>query len=193
MTCVVGVIGEDGCIVIGADSAACSTQDIRIRKDPKVFRLPIDNPSGEMVIGYTSSFRMGQLLRFNLKIPVRHETDLFAWMVSSFVPAARKCLKDGGYMEVENNKEEGGHFVVGIEGRLFLVEEDMQVGETHDSFVATGCGQDYAMGAFADQECRDTAGSEDLESRALIALRAAERFSAKVGAPFVFEHLNAPK
>ena len=66
-------------------------------------------------------------------------------------------------------------------GQLFVVESDYQVGVTADSYAAVGCGADIALGALYG-----TAGSDmPPRKRVTTALRAAERFSAGVRAPFV--------
>ena len=60
MTCIVG--WTDGVqMVMGADSLAASGWDVRVRRDPKLFRLA--QPGGPFaLVGFTSSYRMGQLL-----------------------------------------------------------------------------------------------------------------------------------
>ena len=60
MTVIVALKNKDE-VVMGGDCAGVGwNYDIQMRSDPKVFRV------GRFVIGYTSSFRMGQLLRFGL-------------------------------------------------------------------------------------------------------------------------------
>lgn len=61
MTCIIGLI-KNKKVYIGGDSAGVDGLNITIRKDSKVFKI------NKFIIGYTSSFRMGQLLRFKLKI-----------------------------------------------------------------------------------------------------------------------------
>ena len=52
MTCIVGLV-ENGKVYIGGDSAGVAGLDVRMRSDEKVFT------KGNMIFGYTSSFRMG--------------------------------------------------------------------------------------------------------------------------------------
>ena len=66
MTCIVAWL-EDEKICIGGDSAGVAVYNMQIRADEKVFK------NGEMVFGFTSSFRMGQLLRFSLILPPKKE------------------------------------------------------------------------------------------------------------------------
>lgn len=63
MTCIAGIVDSLGNIHIAADSAGYAEGSVTIRIDEKVF---IRN---EFIFGITSSFRMGQLLRFSLKPP----------------------------------------------------------------------------------------------------------------------------
>ncbi|MCW4581987.1 hypothetical protein [Gluconacetobacter entanii] len=165
------------------DSAGVAGLDLSLRKDSKVFR------AGDVVMGFTSSFRMGQLLQYNLSAPRYHpDVDLFTYMVTAFIPAVRDCLKSGGYTYVDNNKEHGGCFLVGIKGRLFQIESDFQVGESHYPFDAVGCGAPYALGALSvllEDESRTP------EQKLSCALLRAERFSAGVRRPFHYEKLEA--
>ena len=106
-----------------------------VHRDPKVFTL------GDFVIGFTTSYRMGQLLQFNLEIPCHHdEVSLFAYMVTVFIDAVRECLKTGGYAEKAKEVEKAGTFLVGYKGHLFRIEGDYQVAESALSYDAIGCG-----------------------------------------------------
>lgn len=174
MTCIVGV-ADGGHVYIAGDSAGVSGWDLTVRADQKVWA------SGAWAFGFTSSFRMGQLLRYRFTPPPRDEGEsLDGYLVGPFVDALRTCLKDGGFAKVESGREEGGVFLVGHEGRLFVVEGDFQVGEPLDGFAAVGCGDGIARGAlFATADLPP-------EDRLQIALDAAERYSAGVRGPFSF-------
>ncbi len=62
MTCIVGIETDKG-VVIGGDSAGVSGLGLTVRADEKVFAR------GPFVMGFTSSFRMGQLLRYGALDP----------------------------------------------------------------------------------------------------------------------------
>jgi len=172
VTCIVG-IAEGGNVWIGGDSAGVAGYALTRRKDVKVFR------NGPFIMGFTSSFRMGQLLAHAFNPPKRHaDADVYAFMVTDFIDAVRECLKKGGYAETHNSVEQGGAFLVGYEGRLFQVEEDYQVGESLHGYDACGCGDRYALGAL-----HATVGG-DPAVRVKMALEAAEEFSAGVCGPF---------
>lgn len=115
MTCVVGLIRNKK-IFMAADCLGCAGGDTVPRRDPKVFQKE------NMLIGYTTSYRMGQLLRYNLNIPKHNGKPAFEYMCVDFIDALRECLKKGGYAKKENEVESGGTFLVGFKGKLFEIE-----------------------------------------------------------------------
>ena len=62
MTCIVGLVHE-GTVFIGGDSAGVAGLSLVVRADEKVFR------NGDFLMDFTTSFRMGQLLRYNPDSP----------------------------------------------------------------------------------------------------------------------------
>lgn len=173
MTCIAGLVHE-GKVCIGGDSAGIEGYHLVPRADSKVFR------NGPYLIGFTSSFRMGQILRYEavLPPPPSEGAELMRHMVVDFIGAVRKVFDAGGYAKRDNQREEAGAFLVGVNGRLFEVNSDYQVGESLADFAAVGCGATYAMGAM-----NVTRGLP--KRRVLRALKTAERFSAGVRGPFV--------
>ncbi|KOR88769.1 hypothetical protein [Paenibacillus solani] len=176
MTCIVGLV-DDGKVYIGGDSAGVAGLSLTIRADEKAFR------KGEFIMGFTSSFRMGQLLRYKLDIPYhKPELDTYEYMVTEFVEAVRRCLKDGGYSRNDSGEESGGTFLVGYRGELFMIENDFQVGRPAAVYDAVGCGSEIAKGSlFSSGRLTDLSPVERIRD----ALRAAEQFSAGVRGPFV--------
>lgn len=172
MTCVVGLV-QDGLVHLGADSAGVAGLSLTVRSDEKVFS------NGEFVFGFTSSFRMGQLLRYSL-VPPAPTSELPRFMATTFIDAVRTCLKDGGYATKTSEQEWGGNFLVGVRGTLFEVGCDYQVGEPVEGFAAVGCGFNIALGAL--YATKRMAVRRRLET----ALEASERFSAGVRGPFSY-------
>jgi ATP-dependent protease HslVU (ClpYQ) peptidase subunit len=172
MTCIIG-LAENGKVYIGADSQAATNWNKRIVVQPKVFL------NGPFVIGYTSSFRMGQLLQYQLAVdPQLSGEDDYHYMVAVVAEAIRDCFKTHGWAKVENNQEEGGSFLIGYRGKLYEVASDMSVLEYIDGFSAIGCGANYALAAMA--------ALEDMPpvDRIRRALEIAVRFSNGVSEPF---------
>ncbi|MED1954869.1 hypothetical protein [Brevibacillus centrosporus] len=177
MTCIVGLV-HDGKVCMGGDSAGVGGYDLAIRADEKVFI------NEEFIMGFTSSFRMGQLLRYRFKPPY-HRPDVsdYEYLVTDFIDEVRSCLKNGGYARTDNGEESAGTFLVGYRGKLYTVEGDYQVGIPADGYAAVGCGDQIAHGALYA-----TNGSPPTE-RIKIALEAAERYSAGVRGPFVIKDM----
>lgn len=176
MTCIVGLVEKDA-VYIGGDSAGVSGSDIKVRKDSKVFI--VDN---RFIIGFTSSFRMGQLLRFSLEPPLqgRGVRD-YEYLCTDFINAVRKCFVAGGHMGKEEEREEGGNFLVGYRGVLYEIGSDFQVAINEKPYCSVGCGEDYAHGSlFATANLN--LGPEERINRAL---EAAVYFSTSVRPPFV--------
>jgi len=178
MTCIVGV-AEGGKAYIGADSAAANDWMVRATGLHKVFRRQDSHCSHSFVVGYTTSFRMGQILQHHLMVePQKSETDE-AYMVCTFVEAVRSCLKDHGFAKVENNVEKGGTFLVGYKGIIYEIASDFQVNHYVDGFAAIGCGEAYALGALKALD------ELSPEKRILRSLEIAAYFSGNVIGPFL--------
>ena len=181
MTCIVGLEGQ-GEVIVGGDSAGVTDNDlVVVRADEKVFPLL----GGEFVLGFTDSFRMGQLLRYSLRMPSREKRDAAygadpdRFMATTFVDAVRACLKKGGFARREDYAETGGTFLVGWRERLYEVDDDYQVGRSVTGYTAVGGGAEIAYGAL-----HATAGAEP-DQRVELALEAASAHSATVRPPFV--------
>ena len=191
MTAIAAIVTNEGHIIMGGDSAGTSYDFSQtIRKDPKVFH------NKKFLIGFTSSYRMGQILRYSFK-PPRHlkKVDTDTYMRTVFIDAVRSALKDGGYTHIQNNTEAGGLFLVGYRSRIFAIEPDFQVGEPINNYFAVGCGSDLCLGSFASTKFpKDYIPThEDYSNRVLLALRAAEEHSAGVQGPMILEELKAKK
>jgi len=181
MTAIVGLV-EDGRVWMGADSVGSDGWHVMARDDAKLFRR------GDYLIGFTSSFRMGQLLRYRADLPEpwAWEEDLLAFMSTRFVDAVRECLKEYGYAKVDNNVQSGGEFLVGFRGQLYHIEGDYQVGIRTDGFDAVGSGDQVALGSLHTSAV--TKGGA--EARVRMALEAAAALNAHVRGPFRIEVLK---
>ncbi|MDT0448486.1 hypothetical protein [Streptomyces hesseae] len=174
MTVIVG-LAHNGRVHLGGDSAGVAGLRITVRRDPKVFR------NGPYAMGFTTSFRMGQLLHHAFRAP-RPKGDLDRFMTTVFVDKLRACLKDGGWARKDSEQEQAGTFLVGIYGRLFTVYDDYQIAEPADGYAAVGCGGEFALGAL-----HATAGlGLKPRARLSLALTAAGYHSAGVSAPFSY-------
>lgn len=180
MTCVIGLL-DKGNIWMGADSAGVSGSAVTIRNDEKVFR------NGQFLMGFTSSFRMGQLLRYNLDPPPKStRMSTRRYMNTVFVDAVRSCLKDGGFATVKDNQEQAGTFLIGYKAMLFSMHSDFQIELSRDSYSAVGSGCEFAIGAlYATEKTRMKP-----RDRLRLALDASEHGCIHIRRPFVIKCLK---
>jgi ATP-dependent protease HslVU (ClpYQ) peptidase subunit len=172
MTCIVGVI-ENGVIYVGGDSAGVAGSAIRIREDSKIFT------KNGMIFGFTSSFRMGQIIRYSFVIPHQKESkDDYEYLCTDFISSLSSSLKENGY-------KDGGTFLLGYKNNLYRVDSDFQVAKNNFNYDACGCGEDYALGAL--YAMGDSFSPYDQVKKAL---SAASFFSAYVCPPYVIESLQ---
>jgi ATP-dependent protease HslVU (ClpYQ) peptidase subunit len=181
MTCIVSVKEGDS-VYIGGDSAGIAGLSITIRNDEKVFQ------NGPFIMGFTSSFRMGQLLRYKFDPPQQtvHQDDM-QYMVTDFVDGLRRCFSANGFGDKDATV--GGTFLVGYKGQLYTIESDYQVGIPNTPYDAVGCGADLALGSLHSTSKMKLSP----EQRIVMALEAASTFSAGVAPPFLIIQQEAPK
>lgn len=179
MTCIIG-LAHEGEVYIGADSMSASGWNQRQTKLRKVFQV------GQFLIGYTTSFRMGQILQYHLEVRQQQDGESNErYMVVAFAEAVRVCLKDKGYARIDSNTESGGDFLVGYKGEVYHVSSDFQVNYYADGLAAVGCGEQYALGAMRALETRIKNPAQRIEE----SLKIVEYFSNGVTGPFIVEKI----
>lgn len=180
MTCIIGLETNSG-VVMGADSMASGGWDKNVSRVEKVFIK-----DDRFLIGYTSSFRMGQLIQYSESIPQQssEQKSDFEYMVTVFIESIRKILKEGGYTKIDSNQEEGGQFLVGYNKRLYQIDDDFQVNSFTTGFGAVGCGHAYAKGAMMALEGLPPVG------RIEGALKIAAEFSNGVCGPWLIKNIQ---
>ena len=181
MTCIVA-IAQNGTVYMGSDHAASDDKSgwIMSRKEPKVFKV------GQYGIAFTDSFRMGQILQYNWTppkyTPTKTNSGLDKFMRTKFIDSVKVAFKDHGFGDIGGNDEDtGGIFIVGLEGRIFVVDEDFHVGENLVNYMAEGSGGMFALGAL-----HATKNQKNPKMRIKLALEAAAEFSMSVAPPFTY-------
>ena len=189
MTAIVAVTdGERLCIAGDAAGVSGTTGEIHIRQMPKVFVRE------GYAMGFTTSFRMGQLLKYEVPLPPYPGStiDLEEFMVRTFVPMIRTTFTEHGFSKSltrgkraetmhyeEQGQQTGGRFIVGVRGMLFVIEEDFHVARPQTPYVAIGSGATVAHGVlFALHE------RQSLTICAEMALKAAAFHTMGVRPPF---------
>jgi ATP-dependent protease HslVU (ClpYQ) peptidase subunit len=165
MTCIVA-LEDNGKIYMGADSAAVDGEAISLRKEPKIFKC------GEFLIGFSHSFRYGQIVEHCFKPPKVTEKNIVKYMVTEFVPELRITLAMNEFEEKESC------MIIGHRGKIFYVESDWNVGYDETNYHSIGSGAPAAFGSLYS-----TKGQHPLD-RVRVALEAAQEFTTSVRGPF---------
>lgn len=175
MTCIIG-LERDGVLWMGGDSAAYREDEINSRADPKVWR------TGKFIFGFSGSFRIGQLLRWGFKPPKNTRDSDTEYMVLDFVDALKFLLEEKG---ASSKSESGDSFdaeiVVGYKRRLYVIESDFNISTRTDTFVASGGGAPYALGALWALETQSFLPPDQVIEKALTA---SAQYCPSVKAPF---------
>lgn len=182
MTCIVGLVDEkNGKVYMGADSAGVALASIEDRKDRKIFKV-----GKRFLIGFTGSFRMGQILRFYLNPPPIRNLDLYKYMCTNFVCHVIKVLTDNSHAKIESNEIScEGTILIAVKKRLFFMDKDFQIGEHNNGYHAIGSGESEALGAlYALNDIK-----LDPEIKIRRALEASEQFNTCVRRPFIIERI----
>lgn len=184
MTCIVGVIGNKQ-VILAADSLASTAHTKEEVLTPKLISLEtteiIDNHMLNPVkigIGYTSSFRMGDILTYNFSPPkIQKNQPLTEYMVKEFIPELIDCFDKHSFTRSVNAVKEGGCFLVAIKERLFIVQTDFSVLEPTTGYSAVGSGSDLALGSLHTSAML----IQDAKQAAELAVKAASQFCTSVG------------
>ena len=181
MTCIIGYT-KNGITWMGGDSLGSNGYTGDTYKLPKVFH---SKDTKDIVMGFTSSFRMGQLLTYSKDLfdelsVIQNKID-YEYLVTKFVPKLQRLFSEGGYERVNNNVKSSGEFLLGHQGRLFKIQEDYSVLESSNGYDACGCGEYFALGALKImEENTELSPVEKIHK----ALQAASKFSVGVAPPF---------
>jgi hypothetical protein len=176
-------IAQNGTVYLGSDHAASDDKTgwIISRKEPKCFKV------GQYGIAFTDSFRMGQILQYSWTppkyTPTKTNFGLDKFMRTKFIDSVKVAFKDNGYGSIGSSSEEdtGGIFIVGLEGRIFTIDEDFHVGEAVVNYMAEGSGGQIALGAL-----HATKNQKNPKLRLKVALEAATEFNMAVAAPYTY-------
>ena len=181
MTCIVA-IAQNGTVYMGSDHAASDDKTgwILARKEPKCFKI------GQYAIAFTDSFRMGQILQYSWTppkyTPTKTNSGLDKFLRTKFIDSIKVAFKEHGFGDIGGTDEDtGGIFIIGLEGRIFTIDEDFHVGENIVNYMAEGSGGMIALGAL-----HATKNQKNPRLRIKAALEAASEFNMSVTPPFTY-------
>lgn len=163
---------------MASDSIAIDGLQAFTVSDPKVFVRE------EIGFGFCGSFRGGQLLRYALNVPEHPpgKSDM-EYLVVDLVDALRDLWHSKGMLKSENDVQNVDlQCLIGYRGKLYYMDEDLQIGRSTNGYLAIGCGSDVALGAMHVLQKLEASPVEMLTG----ALEAAVAWCAGVRGPFTF-------
>ena len=175
MTCIVAEV-KDGVVHMAGDKCGSNGYTKIMVDKSKVFI------NRNFIIGYTTSFRMGQLLEFTWnppeKLPSQSEEN---FIYKTVVDSIKAMLKADGFA----TDKEGGSFLFGYEGKLYEMQDDYAIFKI-DKYSAVGCGEQEAKAVLhtldhINYEC-------DMEERLSLAIKASSL--TKTGVSSEYNYLS---
>lgn len=143
MTCIIAYKEpSSGKVWLGGDKLGSDGYTKIIVKDPKVFQ------NGEFYFGYTTSFYMGQILKYHWTRPTRsmHQDSDNEYIYKDVMNSLKKVFKDNEFGKSKDVHEpDFGNFIMVYKDRIFEVQPNMSLLECED-FIAVGCGAQTAHG-----------------------------------------------
>lgn len=133
MTCIVAFTLDNGKIVLAGDKLGSNGYTKREMRAPKVFKR------GAFHIGYTSTFRFGQLLEHVWEAPVQEEEGDMRFMVRKVIPSLIKLLTDNKHLFSDSDAIEMGEAIIVYRGKIFRIQGDASIFE--EDYTSVGCGE----------------------------------------------------
>ena len=164
MTTIVGIQGKDF-IVMAADSQITEeNQRIISPKTPKIIRL------GKYILGISGDARPGDILTYNWNPPAYKQGDEIQFMGKVIIPSMLEAFKTNGFdLEAEDKKEISFQYLLGFNGKLFSIGDDMSFLCTESGYYAAGSGGSFALGYLHSV---DTKKIKSVQAATLIAKKA---------------------
>jgi ATP-dependent protease HslVU (ClpYQ) peptidase subunit len=140
MTCIVACVHKGKVHMAGDRMGSDGFVHNVFNKTKKVFKVE------DFIIGYTSSFRMGQILQYSWQPPARLVTDKNDehYIYKTVVDSIKKCFEANDFGKKDSVEFSGGNFLLGWKGRLFEVQNNLSLLEV-ESYASVGCGCYHAL------------------------------------------------
>jgi len=134
MTAIVGFV-KNGNVYMAGDTLGSNGFTKSEYTESKVFI------NGDFILGYTSSFRFGEILEYNFK-PPKQENGVSdkRYLVTSFIPELRKCLEENKYT-AKDQAGTSGTALLGYKGKLYKLQDDFSILEASVGYDSCGSGE----------------------------------------------------
>ena len=184
MTCIVAMVFNNEVFMAG-DLMGSNGFTKKVYPDSKVFK------NGDFVIGYTDSFRMGQILQYNWVQPPRIEglTDR-QFLQVDVIESMREAFNVYGYGSKEGREDIGGNFIIGYKGAIYEMQPNFSILK-HEDFAAVGSGQYHAEASLALLS-EEVATPEECVLALGKSIENAARFTTGVSGEYTWETTYTP-
>ena len=163
MTCIVGIEAEDK-VYLGGDFMGSDGYSKGLVTQSKVFHL-----TQNIIFGYTTSFRFGQIIEHFVIPPERREEEtVYRYLCRRLIPEIKSQLELHGY------QDGCGQALVGIDNELWELQSDYSVIRSTKGYNSVGCGDTYAKGYLSQSKKKNP------EKSIKKAIKAASMFSTGV-------------
>lgn len=181
MTCIIGILDkEKDCVYIGADSLGSSWCSQALYKNRKVFKAKDNN---NILMAICGDYKLQNILSVeeNLIEEVKHLKNevniehMIKYVSPKIMNLANQyyCIEnDKGYRNIK------GGIIFAYKNLLYIIENNGQVLEPEDEYVAGGSGEEFAIGALTQNQNKNTV------TRIKEGLEAAEKHAVGVKRPF---------
>lgn len=153
MTCIIAFTNGEQSFIAG-DKLGSNGFTKSIQTEPKVFEKKfikiaddgLNRTESVLAMGYTSSFRMGQLLTYNLNLPDQKANQTFAqYLVLEVIPLIRKLFKEEWGARDTTQDIGGGQFIILHDHVIYEVQGDFSVLQPKTQITSVGSGTYHAI------------------------------------------------
>jgi hypothetical protein len=149
MTCTGFLINKKS-VYAFSDSAAYNGSIKQYVVYPKFFNV------GGIWFAYTSSFRMADILQYQLDLPKRFpNTSDIEYIKKNVMEKIRLALKDNGFTKITNNNETIGTFLILYNNKVYSISDDLQCILLKKDIYVVGCGDECMTASFLASDKKD--------------------------------------
>lgn len=135
MTCIIATINNGKVHMLGDRLGSNGfTKEIYLKND-KVFKVE------DFIIGYTTSFRMGQILQYSWQPPKHSKDDSDdEYFYKHVISSLKKTFAANDFGHKDKTEFNGGNFLIGWKGRIFEIQDNLSALEySNHASVGSGC------------------------------------------------------
>jgi len=180
MTCIVALKTPDK-IIVGADRLITYHDNYtELSKWPKIKKI-----GNTMILGSAGRYAENNIMLNLFEPPENNSTNLFSYMTHDFVPALKSLIEKHHLKDSEGNDYScDATFIVAIQDSIFRISYTYDINEHVSDYAVIGSGEPYALGSLHTTDGFEESFGITSQSRVLMALEAAEKYSPGVHRPF---------